>query len=153
MLNTQRFLVSYSAVVTIAFAVTLYLAGVRPVHGASNTTDFDRIRVHRIDVIEPDGTQRLVVSNRNDFPGDFFHGKEIARPDRGDAAGLIFLNDEGTEDGGLIYSGSGKGGKPVSSGHLSFDQYDQDQTLSLDSELSDGQKSTGISISDMPDTL
>ena len=148
---SSRFLVVYSAVVTAAFMLTTYFGFIRTVHGASNTTEFDRIRAHRIDLVEPDGTVRLILSNRADYPGTFYHGKEIARPDRNDAAGLLFINDEGTEDGGLIYGGKLVNGKPMSFGHLSFDQYDQDQTLSVDSGIQDGQKFSSIILSDVPD--
>lgn len=146
-----RFLVIYSAVVTIAFMLTTYFGFVRTVHGEPKTAEFDRIRAHRIDLVEPDGTVRLILSNRADYPGSFYHGKEIARPDRNDSAGLLFINDEGTEDGGLIFGGKLVNGKPMSFGHLSFDQYDQDQTLSLDSGIRDGQKFSSIILSDVPD--
>ena len=146
-----RFLVVYSAIVTIAFMLTTYFGFVGTVHGESNVTEFDRIRAHRIDLVEPDGTVRLILSDRADYPGSFYHGKEIARPDRNDSAGLLFINDEGTEDGGLIYGGKLVNGKPMSFGHLSFDQYDQDQTLSFDSGLQDGQKFSSIKLNDMPD--
>ena len=150
-LTQQRFLLAYSATVSLAFILTVYFGFVVPVHGSSRTTEFDRIRVHRIDIVEPDGTERLILSNRSDYPGSFYHRREIARPDRSDSAGLLFINDEGSEDGGLIYGGLSKDGKPTSFGHLSFDQYEQDQTLSLDSELLDGHKSTNLSINDVPD--
>lgn len=149
--HIQHYLVGYSAVVTLAFALTVYFGFVRPVRGASNTTDFDRIRAHRIDLIEPDGTERLILSDRTDFPGSFYHRKEISRPDRSDAAGMLFLDDEGTEDGGLIYDGDLLQGKPSSHGHLSFDQYDQDQTLALDEGLEDGKKYSQIVLGSQPD--
>lgn len=150
------YLVAYSAVVTVAFILTVYFGFISPlrmqsVHGASRTTDFDRIRAHRIDLVEPDGTERLILSNRSDFPGSFFHNKETARPDRRDSAGLLLMNDEGTEDGGFIWGGLSTDGKPMSFTHLSFDQYEQDQTLNLESSLLDGQRFTGLHLNDVPD--
>ncbi len=146
-----RFLVFYSAIVTIAFAVTV-AAGFMAAHGTSRVTDLDRLRVHRIDVVEPDGTPRLIISSRADYPGSFYRGKEIARPDRRDSAGMLFINDEGTEDGGLIYGGSTADGKRSSFSHLSFDQYEQDQTLVMGTALyPDGSKVAGFSLSDRPD--
>jgi hypothetical protein len=105
--------------------------------------------VRRINVVEPDGTLRLVLSDRAEFPGLPLHGKEIPRPDRNDSAGMLFINDEGTEDGGLIYGGKragSTGGESFS--HLSFDEYDQDQTLVLESSLQDGKRSSGVSVND-----
>ncbi len=64
-----------------------------------------------------------------EYPGSFYHGREIDRPDRRDSAGMLFINDEGTEDGGLIYGGATTDGKRSSFSHLSFDQYEQDQTV------------------------
>ena len=63
---------------------------------------FDEITVGRINIVEPDGTKRMVISNRAQFPGDFHQGKEGARPDRRSFAGMIFVNEEGTENGGFI---------------------------------------------------
>lgn len=145
------FLVTYSASLTVAFAVMLWLGVLRPVHADSKTVDFDRIRVHRIDVVEPDGTPRLIIADRAEYPGSFFHGREIARPDRTDSAGMLFINDEGTEDGGLIYGGATRDGKPSSFSHLSFDQYEQDQTVVLGTSLSeDGTRTAGITLNDAP---
>jgi hypothetical protein len=149
--RAATYLVAYSAVVTLAFILTVYLGFMRPVHGASRSTDFDRIRAHRIDLVEPDGTERLILSNRTDYPGSFFHNKEVARPDRRDSAGLLMMNDEGTEDGGFIWGGLSADGKPLSFTHLSFDQYEQDQTLALDASLSNGERFTGIHMNDVPD--
>ncbi len=135
--------------VTLAFAFCVYLLLTnRPLtHG---TVEFDRIRVHRIDLVEADGTQRLIISDRDNFPGSFFHGKEAPRPDRKDSAGLLMLDDEGTEDGGLIFSGRMVNGRPVTAGHLSFDQYGQDQTVSLSRSEEDGSTVSDLVISDQP---
>lgn len=106
-----RFLVVYSAVVTIAFALSMCTGFVGALQGAGKTAEFDRIRVHRVDVVEPDGMPRLIISDRSEYPGSFYHGHEIERPDRRDSAGMLFINDEGTEDGGLIYGGATQDGK------------------------------------------
>jgi hypothetical protein len=87
-----RFLVICSGVVTLAFILTVYFGFVHPVHSASRITDFDRIRAHRIDLVEPDGTERLILSNRSDYPGSLCHGKEVARPDRNDSADRVYPN-------------------------------------------------------------
>ena len=60
--SNPRFLVVYSAVVTVAFAVTL-LCG----FAAGRNQTFDVLTVHRIDFVEPDGTPRLIISNREQF--------------------------------------------------------------------------------------
>jgi hypothetical protein len=146
-----RFLSIYSAAVTAVLAGTIYLGFVRPVNGASKVAEFDRIVVHRIDVVEPDGTPRLFLSDRAEFPGEFFRGREVARSSRRDSAGMLFINDEGTEDGGLIYGGSASSGHPSSFSHLSFDQYEQDQTIAIGTALSHGERTAGITLNDMPE--
>lgn len=146
------FLVIYSFVVTCVFAGTCFFGLIRSVHGASRAGEFDRIVVHRIDVVEPDGTPRLILSDKAEYPGSFFHGREIARPDRTDSAGMLFINDEGTEDGGLIYGGVASAGAKTSFSHLSFDQYDQDQTVVLGTSLAaNGKRNAGITLNDAPD--
>ncbi len=152
-LRTQlRLLAVYSASVTTLLVAAL-IHGVPPVHGKSSAAEFDHIRVHRIDIVEPDGTPRLLLSNRSAFPGEFYRGRESKRTDRSDSAGMLFINDEGTEDGGLIFGGSGSGGverKPDSFSHLSFDQYEQDQTVVLGTALHDGIRTEGIQLNDAP---
>jgi hypothetical protein len=98
--SDPRFLFIYAGLVTIALAITL-LCG----FAASRSQSFDVLTVHRINFVEPDGTPRLIISNRANFPGTRMRGKEYPRPDRGDAAGMIFLNDEASEMRGLIFGG------------------------------------------------
>jgi hypothetical protein len=146
----QRFLVAYSGVLTIVFTVTL-LSGFAREQSASKKTSFDEIDVHRINIVESDGTLRMVISNKAHFPGIIIKGKETPHPNRR-TAGVLFFNDEGTENGGLIFGGmKDKDGKVTSSGHLSFDQYMQDQVLSLDAGEENGKRQSGITIVDYPD--
>lgn len=122
-----RFLAIYSGVLTLAFAVVVLTGAIE---AKKNT--FDEIDVHRINIVEPDGTLRMVLSNKANFPGIIIRGKETPHPNRR-TGGLLFFNDEGTENGGLIWGGSKeKDGATSSYGHLSFDQYDQDQDLTID---------------------
>jgi|SRR5579875_1277509 len=65
---------------------------------------------------------------------------------------MLFVNDEGTEDGGLIYGGSAENGRASSFSHLSFDQYDQDQTIVIGTSLSGGQRQAAIQLNDAPET-
>ena len=145
--SDPRFLIIYSAVVTIAFAVTL-LCGFATTRNAK----FDILTVHRIDFVEPDGTPRLIISNRESFPGAYMRKKEYPRPDRRDAAGMLFVNDEGSEMGGLIFSGlKEKDGTIQNHGHLSFDQYEQDQIFAIDSGREDQEKFSAIRIGERGD--
>lgn len=131
----------------MVFAVTVICGFAAP----RNET-FDQITVHRINFVEPDGTPRLIISDRAEFPGAYVHGKEHPRPDRSEAAGMLFMNDEGTENGGLLWGGlKDKSGKIENYGHLSFDKYDQDQIFAIDSGQDADEKSSAIRISDRGD--
>ncbi len=113
---------------------------------------FDEIDVGRINVVEPDGTLRLTISNRARLPDPVIAGK--AYPLRGGtgagAAGLIFFNDEGNENGGLIYQGGRDSSGYHASAHLTFDQFDQDETVSLSYGDRSGRRQAGLTITDRP---
>lgn len=139
----NRALLVYSAV-----ASTVLLCGAASV---VSTDRFKTIDVERINVREPDGTLRMVISNRTSFPGIVVHGKEQPHASRTDAAGMLFFNDEATENGGLIFGGKrDKDGKVSNAGHLSFDQYEQDQVINLEQIEEGDRRSAGLGINDMP---
>lgn len=152
LVSHARFLQVYSAVLTVVFVATTawnFWPASRRVFGAEeHHVDFDQLTVHRINVVEPDGTTRLVISDKAEFPGGFFKGKELSRADRS-GAGMLFMNDEGTENGGLMFGGDRDAkGQYHSYGHLSFDAYEQDQTMSLDTDQDGGQHYTAYQIND-----
>jgi hypothetical protein len=64
--SSQRFLAIYSGCLTVVFAVTMLAGFARPWSGNAS---FDQITVRRVNVVEPDGTVRLVISDKNEFPG------------------------------------------------------------------------------------
>jgi len=133
-------------VLTVAVAVALLAGAAGP-----RTAKFDAIDVGRINIVEPDGTVRLVLSSKALFPGILYKKKEYPHPNRA-TAGILFYNDEGTENGGLTFGGEkDKDGKVSAYGHLSFDQYDQDQVLTLDASEDDGYRKARLSIWDRPD--
>src|ERR1019366_6557693 len=111
-------------VVLYAAAITVLLALSAVIKSAPTNQDFDEIIVHRIKVVEPDGTLRMVISNHDRFPGVIEKGKELG-PNPRPGAGMLFLNDEGTENGGLIFGGRGDAnGMLAAAGvSLSFDKY------------------------------
>lgn len=152
--SSQSFLVVYSGVLTVAFAASVFFGFghetvLASTGGKGRRAEFDQITVHRINVIEADGTPRMVIANTAEFPGAFMKGKEMARPDRKGQAGLLFLNNEGTEDGALIFGGyKDADGTPHAWGHLSFDEYEQDQTLTEDMQQDGQRRSAGYEIND-----
>jgi hypothetical protein len=146
-MSSQRFLSIYSGVLTTVFAVTLLSGFAR----RSGPPSFDQINVRRINIVEPDGTLRMVLADKAECPGMIIKGKEYPREDR-QTAGVIFFDDEATEDGGLIFGGAkNPDGKVQSWGHLSFDQYQQDQVFSIDAGEENGRRHSGLTISDRGD--
>ena len=144
--SREVFLEIYAGVLTVAFAITVFGG-----FAESRKTAFDEIDVHRINIVEPDGTLRLIISDKAKFPGSFVNGKEIARPDRHDT-GMLFLNQEGTEMGGLTFDGwKDRNGEIQTNGHLSFDQYMQDQVFSLDAGQEAGKHYSVINFTDRGD--
>jgi len=142
----NRILVFYSGVLTIVLALTLLAAAEK-----SRKASFEEIDAQRVNIIEPDGTVRLVLSSKALFPGIIFKKKEYPHPNR-KTAGILFFDDEGTENGGLVFGGEmGKDGKASAYGHLSFDQYDQDQVFTLDASEDGGYRKARLSIWDRPD--
>lgn len=65
-------------------------------------------------------------------------------------AGLIFYNDEGTENGGLIFGGrkNEKGDVVDSGGSLSFDKYGAGQIVQLAGIDDKGDRFAGLGVSD-----
>jgi hypothetical protein len=142
-MGAQRLLAVYSAVLTAAPAITLLT-------GAARRQSFDVIDVHRINVVEPDGTLRMVISNHARLPGIIVRGKEqpFARPQ----AGLIFSNDEGSENGGLIFGGrrSASGKVVDSGGSLSCDRYGANQIVQLAGVDDSEDRFAGLVVADSP---
>ena len=144
--RTNSFLAIYSGAVTAVLCfVTLVAATPR-----SKNAQYDQIDVQRINVREPDGTLRMVVTNHAKLPGIIVRGKEKAfeRPQ----AGIIFYNDEGTENGGLIFGGhkNAKGEIVDSGGAISFDRFDGNQEVQLIGVHDKEDRFAGLIVSDSP---
>jgi hypothetical protein len=138
-----RFLKIYAVVATLVCAVVLLTAF------TVQKQKFGEIDVERINVVEKDGSIRLVISNSERSPGPIERGKPFGYPGGG-RPGLIFYNDEGTENGGLVFGGKKENGKVSAFGSLTFDQYEQDQTIALQYVDDSGNRRAGLMISDYP---
>lgn len=114
----------------------------------SDQSTVRELNVQRINVMEPSGHPRLVIANTSHAPIAIKEGKEFFDP--GPRPGMIFYNDEGTENGGFVFRGFQKDGKVEHGLHLSFDRYNQDQTLALQHIEQDGRLITGLNLVDRP---
>ncbi|MEJ7809975.1 MAG: hypothetical protein WKG32_06090 [Gemmatimonadaceae bacterium] len=150
-----RILKGYAVVVT-ALLGTLSLAAFRQgaqnaQAGAAQKTKFTEIDVERINIVEPDGKLRMVISNRPRSIGPIYKGTPFGYPG-GTRPGIIFFNDEGTENGGLTFTGGrGADGKYRASSGFSFDQFNQDQIFYFQYSDDNGTRRTGLTIADRAD--
>ena len=142
----QRVLVIYSGVLTLLLALSVLTGFVQ--FKKPNPTE---ITVQRINVIEPDGSLRMVISNHSKLPGVIIRGKEQPPSDR-PQAGVLFFNDEGSENGGLIFGGhrNAKGEVVDSGGSLTFDKYEANQIVQLMGVDDKEDRIAGLIVSDSP---
>lgn len=142
-----RFLKGYALASTIVLGSLSIMAFNR----AAQPARFTELTVERINIVEPDGKFRLVISNRARSIGPVYKEKPFGYPG-GTRPGLIFFNDEGTENGGLTFAGKrGADGKYQASTNMSFDQFDQDQVVVLQYVDNNGQRRSGLTVGDRAD--
>lgn len=147
MVGRERWVVLYAGCVTVVCVAAL-LCGFAE---ARRAREFDVITAHRINIVEPDGTMRMVISSKASAPGLYIKNKEYPHETR-HTAGLIFLDDEGTEDGGLIYGlEKNASGQADSNVHLSFDKYHQDQIFTVDAGRENGKDYSELTMQDRGD--
>ncbi|QDP97723.1 hypothetical protein FOE78_19020 [Microlunatus elymi] len=106
--------------------------------------DLGEIDVQRINIREPDGRLRCVIASADRLPGLIMRGEE--HPHHRPYAGMVFFNDEETENGGLIFNGQ----EGSSAGSLTFDGYEQDQIVQVRGVTEDGRQSAGLVVNDRP---
>jgi hypothetical protein len=139
-----RFLRRYTIISTTALAILGLAAYAEP-----GRRRFDEIDVSRINVLEADGTPRLVITNTARSPGLIDKRQPFGDPGRaGTRPGIFFYNDEGTENGGLTVAGRRVNGRVSARAGLSFDRYEQEDVVMLDYEESGATHSQGLRIAD-----
>ncbi|OLC40299.1 MAG: hypothetical protein AUH43_26615 [Acidobacteria bacterium 13_1_40CM_65_14] len=134
------------AIVTTLVIVVLATAAFQPSQKSQNLGE---ITVERINVVDKDGTLRMVISNKDRMHPGVIDGKVIDRPRP--VAGFLFFNDEGDEVGGLTYTGRVKDGARNASSGLNLDQLKQDQTIGFGYSESNGRKTAAFQVWDPPD--
>ena len=144
-IDASRAIGGYAAVMTLAVAWLALGAVAAPAPDAR----FGVIDVERINVREPDGTFRLAIADHARLPGITVGGREYPHPNRPEA-GMIFFNDHGDENGGLVFNGNADGARPTNGGSLTFDRYRQDQTVQMVSEEDGRDRRAGFAVFDRP---
>jgi hypothetical protein len=136
------------AYATVSSLVLVFLA-VSAFRQAPSAQKLDELTLQRLNVIDANGTLRLVIAGKDRMHPGVMDGKTIDRPRP--VAGIIFFNDEGDEVGGLTITGQERDGARRANALLAFDQLKQDQTIALAYSEQNGQRSTGLTVWDRPD--
>src|SRR5687767_4893474 len=140
-----RLLKVYAVVTTLLLGVLVFSA----FQQANQKTRFTEIDVERINIIEKDGSLKMVISNgERQHPG-IIDGKMLSRKR---PPGMLFFNEKGDECGGLSFDGDQKDGKASAGGLLAFDRFRQDQTVGIQYGEGNGQYHAGLRVWDRPDT-
>jgi hypothetical protein len=93
----------------------------------------------------------MVLSNRPRSIGPIYKGQPFGYAG-GTRPGIIFFNDEGTENGGLTFSGrTGADARYQATSHFSFDQFNQDQVLYFQYNDNNGSRRMGFTVADRAD--
>ena len=141
-----RFLRAYAALNTLVLVVLATTA----FRQSTAIQKFDEINAQRINIVDADGTLRMVISNKDRMHPGVIDGKTIDRPRP--VAGMLFFNDEGDEVGGLTFTGREANGTRQANASLMFDQLKQDQTIGFSYSEGSGRRTAGFQVWDRSDT-
>jgi len=108
----------------------------------------DELTVQRLNVVDANGTLRMVISNKDRMHPGIIDGITINR--RRTSVGILFFNDEGDEVGGLTFTGTDDNGRRADA-RLMFDQLKQDQIIGISYGEGGGQRTAGLQVWDRSD--
>jgi hypothetical protein len=149
-LRRQLRTLKWYAAATTAISALALIGATRAV---LQSPSFDAVTVHRINLVDNDGTLRLVIANRQNFPSPLIRGKVLDPKQRavGDQAVFMFYNRDGTEQGGFRWDGSHDqaGGHQLAA--LSLDQLEQNDNLTLAYGERGGTRHAGLYGQEHPD--
>lgn len=113
----------------------------------------ERASARRLDITGADGRAVLALAHRSEMPGPSMNGKDYPPEvieSRSLMSGMIFFNDQGDEVGGLIYNGMARESGYSAVGHLSFDQWKQNQVVALQYNDNGRTRRAGLNVWDRP---
>ncbi len=111
----------------------------------------ESISARRVDIVERDGTIRVALGDSALSRQLPLRGEDHPHPGRGDAAGILFVDDNGTESGALVHAGRSNDGDPESFHRLSFDDHEQNEALVIGRTQRGDTKAQFIDFFDQPD--
>ena len=138
------FLRVYTALSSLVLVVLCAAAFTQP------SQKFGHVTAERLDIVDADGTLRMVISNKDRQHPGVIEGRTIDRPRP--VAGMLFFNEAGDEVGGLTYTGREVDGVRRANAGLMFDQHRQDQTIGISYSESGGRRSAGFQVWDRAET-
>jgi hypothetical protein len=144
-LRRQLWFLRAYAVATSILLVVVTAAAFRQ----ASPQKFGEIAVERINVVDADGTLRMVLSNKDRMHPGVMDGVTIDRPRP--VAGMLFFNDQGDEVGGLTYTGAERDGRRQANAGIMFDQLKQDQTIGFSYSETNGRRTAGLQVWDRSD--
>ena len=144
-LRRQLFLLRLHAAISTAVLVVLATAAF-----TQSTQKFGHVSVERLDVVDANGTLRMVISNKDRMHPGVIDGVTIDRPRP--VAGMLFFNESGDEVGGLTYTGVETNGVRRANAGIMFDQFKQDQTIGFTYSEGNGRRSAGFQVWDRSDS-
>lgn len=147
-MSTQRISTGLFVANVIMFSATLMLT----LGGFTQSPRQTTLTVERLNIVDSTGRLALVLANGAQLPGAVFKGKEYPPSfvGRGKSAGMLFFNEEGDEVGGLIYEGARRDSSYRAFGHLSFDQWEQNQVVAMQYTDNGASRSAGVRVWDRP---
>lgn len=118
---------------TFAFATVIGMVSITTLaFKEKGNQKFSEIDVERINIVEKDGTVKMIITNVERFPnGNDKVNNKATNETRKKRSGMLFFNEDGIECGGFIYDGQKSKNGHSSGLSLTFDQYDGDQVMQL----------------------
>ena len=127
-LNRELVLLRTFAVSTVAIMAVIVLFAFK----TNENQKFGTIDVERINIVEADGTVKMIITNVEQFPnGETIINDKAINKNRKKRSGMLYFNEDGLEAGGLIYDGAKNENGHSSGLSLTYDRYDGDQVMQL----------------------
>lgn len=145
MARELRFLKLYAIFSSLAIGLLLFLAL------APASRRIEVLDVQRINVRHSDGKLALAIAGQGMLPGPAMDGKSYPQHFSGgrvQASGIIFFNERGDEVGGLTFNGNLTEDGYRAGGGITFDQFRQDQVVSLQYSDNGSRRSAGVTVWD-----
>ena len=150
MSRTSRVGMRLLKVYVFAAASLLIVVTLSAFQNQAQRTRFEVIDVERMNIVEKDGKVRIVLSNKARFPGLMVRGQDNPYPR--DVAGIVLINENGTEYGTLATQTRRASGDFGAYSGLRFGAFGQGQGVGMLYDDDNGQREAGVFITDAPTT-